>query len=374
MAVKKVKKILHIYHYTDMHTGSPRSMIDLAEATDKCLYTPMIMTPREGEVSAKANRLGITTFFGHSTSLSGRNFFSFFKGLMWFFFFLRKNNVALIHYNGAGWRESSVLAAKFLNIPVVLHLRNHYSPEDVQGNFNFTIAKKIIIISESMRHIFQEYPDIAKKVVCIYNGIDVQKFAPAPVNLLCNFSDKSKYFVVGFVGQISHRKGLDLLIKAAPSLIADFPQVRFLIVGADGINEPGLTQSFLEELDQQGLSEYFEFLGKRQDIPEIMNFIDLLVVPSRKEPFGKVIVEAMACGKCVIASDVGGIPEIIDDGKNGFIFPSEDYMKLSEILRNAIADKELRESVAANGLSSSRSRFSTDALIGNVQNLYASVI
>lgn len=368
------KKILHIYHYTDIHTGSPRSMIDLAEATDKSLYEPLIMTPSEGEVSRRASELGVAACFGKSTSLSGKNLLNFIKSFVWFLVFLKKHNVALIHFNGAGWRESSVLAAEMLSIPVVLHLRNHYSPDDVKGNFNFKIARKIVIISESMRHIFDKYPDIAKKVACIYNGIDVRKFTPAPINITCSFSDKSKYFVVGFVGQISHRKGLDLLIKAVPSLISDFSHVRFLIVGTDGISEPGLTQTFLYELKQQGISEYFEFLGKRQDIPEIMNFIDLLVVPSRKEPFGKVIVEAMACGKCVIASDVGGIPEIIDDGKNGFIFPNEDDVKLAECLRLAIADQDLRDRIAASGLTSARTRFSTDALISNVQSLYASLL
>lgn len=368
------KNILHIYDYTDMHTGSPRSMIDLAEAMDKAIYTPVIMTPKMGEVSKKAENLGIKTYFGRSMSLFGKNMLAFSKNFFWFINFLKKNKIHLIHFNGTGWKESSVLAAKILNIPVILHLRNHYSPEEIEGNFNFKLAKKIVIISKSMNSIFEKHPDFYKKIVCIHNGIDINKFSPAKKTIACRFQNKSKYFVVGFVGQISHRKGLDLLIKAAPSVISNFPQVRFLIVGADGINETGLTQSYLQDLEQSGLSKHFEFLGKREDMPEIMNFIDLLVVPSRKEPFGKVIVEAMACGKFVIASDAGGIPEIIDDQDNGLLFPNGDYNKLGQCIQTAISDDTLREQLALKGQRVARKKFSTEALINNIQNLYASLI
>ncbi len=370
----KQKKILFIYPYTDMHTGSPRSMIDLADALDKEAYISAILTPEMGEVSKKAGELGIKTYFDKSVSLSGNNILGFINNFLWFIFFLKKHKINLIHLNGPGWRESAVLSAGFLNIPVILHIRNHYPSEDVKGNFNFKIAKKIVIISQSMTPIFENCPEAQKKIICIYNGIDIKQFSPKKVDLSCRFQDKHRYFIVGFVGQISHRKGLDLLIKAAPSIISNFPHVRFLIIGADGINEPGLTQTYMRVIERDNMMEYFDFLGKREDMPDVMNFIDLLVVPSRKEPFGKVIVEAMACGKCVIASDAGGIPEIIDDQDNGLLFPNGDYNKLGQCIQTAISDNTLREQLALKGQMVARKKFSTDALIHNIQNLYASLI
>lgn len=368
------KKILYYYNYTSIHTGSPRSMIDLVEALDEKFYKSVIMTPYAGGVSQRANELNIETCFGKSASLSRQNIPAFIKSFFEQLIFLKKNKIDLIHLNSPGWRESSILAAMFLNIPVVLHIRNHFSSKEVKGNFNYKIAKKIVVISNSMKSIFKEFPQISKKIECIYNGIDVQKFSPEESKLKCKFQNKSKLFIIGFVGQICHHKGLDLLIKAASSLIKEFPQVRFLVVGPDGVNEEGLGQKYLQELEQADLSDYFDFLGKRDDIPEIMNFVDILVLPSRKEAFGKVIVEAMACRKCVIASDAGGIPEIIEDGKTGFLFPSENVEKLTQCIRKVITNDDLREKVAKNALTAARTKFSTDLLIQNIQNLYSSLI
>lgn len=369
-----MKNIVYIYNHTSIHTGSPRSLLDHVKFLNKKLFKPIIIIPRKGEIYEKAKEYNIDTFFLKSVSLSSHQFISFIKSFFLFIILFIKERIHIVHMNSPGWRDSAVLAAKILRIPIVLHIRNDYSPDLVKANFNFALCDKIVIISKSMQNIFKYIPKISKKVVCIYNGIDINLFKPSVVDLSCKFVDKNNYFIIGFVGQISHRKGLDLLIKVAPLVTNKFSHIRFLIVGTDGVNEDGLSKSYQNEIEQMKLHDYFDFLGKRQDIPEIMNFIDLLVVPSRKEPFGKVIVEAMACKKCVIASNVGGIPEIITDKFNGLLFKNEDEGDFAKCLKTVISNDSFRKYLAENGYNTARTRYSTDTLINNIQNLYKKLI
>ncbi|MBU2453216.1 MAG: glycosyltransferase family 4 protein, partial [Proteobacteria bacterium] len=148
----------------------------------------------------------------------------------------------------------------------------------------------------------------------------------------------------------------------------------FVIVGADGAGESGYTDQMKCMAQKNKVLDHFIFLGKRDDIPEVMNTFDLLVVPSRAEPFGKVIIEAMACNKCVIASEVGGIPEILIDGENGLLVPSEDIEALKTAILKVIENKEFANNLANNGLSTVRDHFSIDALVNKTQQLYSNLI
>ena len=147
-----------------------------------------------------------------------------------------------------------------------------------------------------------------------------------------------------------------------------------MIAGADGINEEGYTEYIKGLTSELGVRKHFVFLGKRNDVPEVMNACDLIVVPSRSEPFGKVVIEAMACGKCVIASSVGGIPEIIQDGQNGLLVPAEDVSALQDTILKLLEDENLRDELAWRGKATAVEKFSIDALVEKTQNLYSNLL
>jgi glycosyltransferase involved in cell wall biosynthesis len=123
-----------------------------------------------------------------------------------------------------------------------------------------------------------------------------------------------------------------------------------------------------------GVANRFVFLGKRDDVPEIMNACDLIVVPSRAEPFGKVVIEAMACGKCVIASAVGGIPEIIQDGWNGRLVPPGNLEALQSAMLEVLRDNNMRTFLSRNGCRTAKEKFSINTLVEKTQDLYTSLL
>lgn len=201
-------------------------------------------------------------------------------------------------------------------------------------------------------------------IVCPQFGVDVERFSPmAPserVSLRSKFglTEGNGSFVVGYVGRIVPEKGVDLLMHA----IVGLPEVQLLIAG-DGWMLPRLKR-LSEEL---GLQRRVRFLGAvpHEELPKLLNAIDVLVLPSRstphwKEQFGRVLVEAMACGTPVIGSSSGAIPEVIGDC--GLVFQEGDIDELrSHILRIAHDDR-LRRELSQMGRMRAVSQFSNEVI------------
>ena len=371
-----IKNILYVSPFSGNHTGSPRALLDLAGNLDKNLYSPTLLVPEDGPLVQDFKGIGGEVFYKKSIGLNRRNFFSYLKSIKEFRSFYKEQKVDLVHFNSPGWRESAAVAARLGKIPVILHVHNPCPENGMKRNFNFNLASKVIIVSESMREDFKKYPNILNKTTCIYNGVDLKSFSlNSNSDVFRNqISVKSGIPVVGYVGQLSHRKGVDLLVKAAPAVLRRFPGAMFLITGADGIYEDGYTDSMKAIANELEVIDHFLFIGKRNDVPEVMNACDLIVVPSRAEPFGKVVIEAMACGKCVIASAVGGIPEIIENGKNGLLVQPDNVEALETAILKALENNDINRSLAQNGKKTAVERFSIEVLVEKTQRLYSSLL
>ena len=373
MAAIYSPKILYYSAYTSIHTGSPRALIDLITNIDAQRFRVCLMLPQEGELGKTLEAIVRNIYIRKSMSLSTYTLAKFPISVCSLLLFCVRHKIDLVHLNGAGWRESCLLAARALNIPVVLHLHNPYPENEIRGNFNFSLADRIIVVSESMKDNFRNHPRVLEKMVVIHNGVDLKDFHPREPSV-APFHRDERTFVIGFVGQISKRKGLGTLIEASPGIIAEYPHAIFVVVGSDAVGEAGLTKEMQELALKLGVSGHFSFLGKRNDIPEVMNWIDLLVVPSRAEPFGKVIIEGMACRKCVIASRVGGIPEIIKDGENGILVPPGDCERLEQSILTMMRNKELRMRLAESGYETAKDRFAIQKVVEKTENLYMELI
>jgi len=369
-----IKNILYVSPFSGNHTGSPRALLDLAGNLDKNLYSPTLLVPEDGPLVQDFKGIGGEVFYKKSIGLNRRNFFSYLKSIKEFRSFYKEQKVDLVHFNSPGWRESAAVAARLGKIPVILHVHNPCPENGMKRNFNFNLASKVIIVSESMREDFKNYSNILNKTTCIYNGVDLKCFHAGLDNFRKTISVNSQTPVIGYIGQLSQRKGIDVLAKAAPAVLSRHPKSLFLIAGADGINEEGYTEYIKGLTTELGVREHFLFLGKRNDVPEVMNACDLIVVPSRSEPFGKVVIEAMACGKCVIASAVGGIPEIIENGENGLLVQPDNVKELEDVILKVLDDKELRNTLAKFGRQTAEEKFSIEVLVEETQNLYASLL
>ncbi len=166
------------------------------------------------------------------------------------------------------------------------------------------------------------------------------------------------------------RKGIIDLIKAAPMIINDFPDATFIFAGKDKFIPK--YQQLCEDL---GVAENFQFLGRvsQDQLLSLYQSSDLLIMPSLTEALGVVFLEAMAAAVPVIGSDVGGIPEIIEDNKNGLLVPVNDPKSIAAAVKKILIDPNFAKALAENGLNK-LIKFSVGRMIDCTEKIYSLVL
>jgi glycosyltransferase involved in cell wall biosynthesis len=190
-------------------------------------------------------------------------------------------------------------------------------------------ARKVIVVSQALKDILVSHGTDSAQIEVLYNGVDAQLFYP-------DINREKHYHVAAgkkllFVGNLKHDKGVIELLEAFAALVD--PTHQLTIVG-DGVML-GDMQHFVRS---QGLSERVHFVGSlpHASLPALMREADLLLLPSYREGVPNVVLEAMASGLPVVATDVGGIPEIVELGISGFLVPAMDAKALKEAIEIAL--------------------------------------
>jgi glycosyltransferase involved in cell wall biosynthesis len=236
------------------------------------------------------------------------------------------------------------LAARSAKIPVILHFHNQGS---ISGNnLNYAIARKVFLCSAAQSGEITNFDRIKDKSIVLHNAVDTRVFANGHA-IRDEIGIMKNDLAVGTIAQISHRKGIDLFLDTAERLIGDYPNLKFVIVGPSAVREDAYSKSIMERIQNPPLKGIVIYLGSRTDIPNILASLDIFFLPTRAEPFGMVVIEAMAAGVPVVASAVGGIPEIItrsDIGSAVSTLTAEAYAKaIRELLQLGGALKDVGE-------------------------------
>lgn len=200
-------------------------------------------------------------------------------------------------------------------------------------------SDKVIAVSNFIKEdILQRYHVDEKKVGVVYSGVDLSK----------NQGEKLNY--ITYIGRISKTKGCDCLINAYKCLVdnGNLPKNMMLKIIGTG----ALENKIKEMVKEFGLEKKIVFYGRleHKKAMEILSHSILNVIPSVEEPYGLVALESMAEGTCAIASDVGGLKEIIKDGENGILIPVNDSMQLASAIVQILEDTKLREKFEKNGI------------------------
>ena len=239
-----------------------------------------------------------------------------------------------------------------------------------------------IAVSQNLKeNIIQKGNIPEEKLVVVYNGVDTNFFNP---NIDCsdiltqyNLEDS---FVVLFVGRVAPVKGLEYLIKAA-NLLKDQP-IKFLIVGPfkymfhEGNSISNYAKLLLNLVRKYDLQKRVIFTDAvpRSDLPKFYAACDVFVLPSVYEAMGMVLVEAMSAGKPLIGSKVGGIPEIIKEGKNGLLFEPMNFKKLAEMILILMEDEKLRSKMGKSSRKMAEDFFSWENISKKVYKIYKNII
>jgi glycosyltransferase involved in cell wall biosynthesis len=178
--------------------------------------------------------------------------------------------------------------------------------------------------------------------------------------------------VVTLIGRISPWKGQDIFIHAAAEVLKTFPECRFQIVGSALFGEDALEDELKQLAAALGVSDRIEFLGFRKDVPEIISASSLVVHASTvPEPFGQVIIQAMAAGKPVVATRGGGVLEIVVDGVTGLLVPMKDVHAMAEAIGKILSDPVKAGKMGAAGKERFLEKFTIEKTVEKVQEVYA---
>jgi len=207
------------------------------------------------------------------------------------------------------------------------------------------LSKLWVLTSLQIPTLLECLPIEREKIEVLPNGVDTKKFFPQKktaekiIKLRKDLGANPDNFLIGIVARISFQKGYREFIHAVKILTPKYPHLRFLIVGDNAHGETMLSEinQFVKE---HSLSRYIKRVAFRTDIPDIMSALNLLVLPSYNEAFGNVLIEAMACETPVLGTSIGGIPEVLGNGKFGLLIKSESGQALADGIEKVICDPE----------------------------------
>lgn len=233
--------------------------------------------------------------------------------------------------------------------------------------FFYTCMDRVIAISPGVKTALMQSGLPEEKIELIYSGVDLEKFNNPPDRI----SVRKKYAlpynppIIAIVATMPERKGHIYLLNAMPDILKEFPQTILLVVG-DGRRRPQL-----EELSNQlNLGSNVNFMGWVKNTAELYYGLDLLVMPSLAEGLGVSILEGLAAGLPVVGTKVGGIPDVIQDGKTGYLIPPKDSRAISDMVIKVLRDLPHAQDIGKAGRALVEEKFSALSMSKGNEALY----
>ena len=258
----------------------------------------------------------------------------------------------------------AALASVFSQRPLVYHLHDILSSEHFSSTNRRLIvglanrfAARVIANSRASASAFVQAGGRADLVTVIYNGFDPVPYQvpPAKADALKRQLGLENFFLVGHFSRFSPWKGQHILLEA---LVLLPPSIAAIFVGDALFGEQDYSQTLKAQVNRLGLQDRVRFLGFQKEIIPLMHACDLIAHTSTApEPFGRVVVEAMLCGKPVIASGIGGVTELVESGRSGWLVPPSDPQQLAATIAHCWNHPEQTGAIAQVGQQQANQRF-----------------
>jgi glycosyltransferase involved in cell wall biosynthesis len=289
---------------------------------------------------------------------------------------LKEHRVDLMHSADLLAAHRNTLAGLLARVPHISHIRGRFEEISRRDRSFLLPVKRFVFVSENTRTAFGHASGSNRGVV-IYDGIEVcERDTRASESVRAEFNILPDAIICGMVARIAPAKDYPTLIRAAARVCAEEPRVRFLIVGEySGVEA---YREHFEEVKQliaeKNLTPHFIFTDFREDVSRLVAAMDVFVLSTHMEGLPLVILEAMAQSVPVVATNVGGIPEIVHDEETGLLFPHGDDERLALHLLSLVRDEERRERLGLSGCELVKSNFSRESFVDGITNLYREVL
>lgn len=342
--------------------GTERQMIELARRLDPgrfrvhvaCFERAGAWLPRVAERAASVVEFPIRSFGRPSTA----------GQLLAFAAWCRRERIAVVQTCDLYANIFGLPGAALAGVPVRIGSRRELNPDKTPRQIRlqrlaYRAATTVVANSPAARDILRQEGIAIESIAVIPNGLDPAAFAePEP---------RAGIRTIITVANLRAEKSHETLIAAAAILIRDFPALRFRIVGS------GPRRAELEALAAaRGLAAHVEFLGHREDVPALLAGADAYVLPSRSEAFPNGAIEAMAAGLPVVASAVGGLLDLIEDGRTGRLVAPSDPDALAAAVRWLVEHPSGARAMGAAARAAVLQQYSFDRMIASFEDLYLS--
>jgi len=395
----EARTILYFDHTAEI-SGGEIALLHLVTALDQTRFTPVVVLAANGPLRERLESAHIKTIvLPLSSSITQMRKDSLgYKSLLQvgaiariiaYVFLLRRvmrdTQADLVHTNSLKADIIGGVAARLANVRVLWHVRDRISAEYLPRTVVWVFRRLCrcvpdVIVTNShatMRTLKPERDEDAptdsrlgrSECHVVHDGVPMH-VAPATEG---DLSDGSPH--VGLVGRISPWKGQHVFIEAAASVCARFPDARFHIIGAPMFGEEDYAGAVRRQVTELGMADRIEFTGFRTDVPELIDNLDIVVHASTiGEPFGQVVIEGMVAGKPIIATDGGGVPEIVADGVTGLLVPMGSSSALAEAIVSLIERPDLAREMGAAGRKRVLNHFTVEHTARNIETVYDSVL
>ena len=280
---------------------------------------------------------------------------------------LRKSGAALVHTHSSVDSWLGGLAARSLGLPVV---RSRHVTIPIRSPLVYRLAHRVVASGDRAAQLVRDAGVPAERVVAITAGVDLDRFHPDVSGKAVRAELGLSGPLVGLVANLRGSKGHRFFLEAAQEVLREAPATRFLVVGG-GVGFDDIRC----RIDGLGLSGQVRMLGFRRDIPEVMAALDVLALPSVKsEATSQVILQALAVGTPVVATTVGGSPEVIRDGLTGRLVPPADGSALARAILELLRDPVRARAMARAGQSEIRASQSMDAVMVRTTSVYRDLL
>ena len=347
--------------------GGEESLLALLGGLDRARWAPTVVVPTDEAVAARARALGLPVAVIPLPTLR-RPGPVIVRSVLALRRLLVTTGAALVHANGSRAMAYAGAAGRLAGRPVVWHVRIGERDPLLDRTLG-ALAACVLVNSASVARRFPR--GLAPKLRVVHNGVDLGRFAPREPSgdLRRALGVPEGAPVVVSVGRFVAFKGYAHLLDAAAVLDTTHPGVHWVLVG-DGPLRAGLEA----QARRLGLGAQVHFTGWRDDIPDVLALGKCFVLPSMEEPFGRVLIEAMAMARAVVATDAGGVPEIVVHGETGLLVPPAAPAPLAAAVGELLGDPARAARFGEAGRWRAETTFTLAGHVAAVERVYGELL
>jgi len=346
------EKFLFVHGNSNNIAGQEIALLNMIRGLRDYGIDALVLLPSKGIFDSLLKDNGIQTYHFKLNHFSWRNFFGYFFTFFKIFRLVRKEKIAIIHCSGAYPVQYCLPAARLAKVPCIAHIHaSVYSKEELRKVF-LPFVDCIITVAEAIKSQLIRFGYPSTRIEIVYCGVLDEKDKNRIVScgsLRASYQIKEDCKIIGQVSQIIPRKGLEYFIEMAKQIKSRNFKVKFMIIGNALPGGEEYERYIKNEVIEKGLSQDIIFTGFQSDVKRFISILDIFVLSSLSEALPLVLVESLALGKPVVATDVGGVKEVIINDETGFLVPPRDVKALVASVLRLLNESSMAEYLGKNG-------------------------